>query len=98
MPANKKLTHVIAGRTITGTSQADGICTLTLDDGSTLQIKVASSDSNTGSTGGKIAKVREDGPAFHLDLEGGTSIDLTLANPGNSVALRDKNHKVEYMG
>ena len=98
MPANKKLTHLLAGRTIQSAMPADGSLTLTLDDGSTLVIKTAPGTPNTLSTGGKLLKVREDGTELDLDMADGSTEKLTLAEPGNSLAMRDKNHKVEYMG
>ena len=98
MPANKKLTHLIAGRTIQSAVPADGSLSLTLDDGSTLTIKTAPGNSATVPLGGKLLKAREDGTELDLDFADGTSVKLTLADPGNSLAMRDKNHKVEYMG
>ena len=98
MPANKKLTKVIAGRTIQSAVPANGSLTLTLDDGSTLTIKTAPGSPNTVPTGGKLLKAREDGTELDLDFADGSTAKLTLADPGNSLAMRDKNHKVEYMG
>ncbi len=46
MSPNHKLTSVIQGRTIVGTSNADGKMTITFDDGSTMHIKTG--DSSTG--------------------------------------------------
>jgi len=57
--ANHKLTTVIAGRTISGTSHSEGKTPLTFDDGSQMTIKTAPSNANQGSTGGKVAKVRQ---------------------------------------
>ena len=98
MPANKKLTKVIVGRTIQSAVPADRSLTLTLDDGSTLAIKTAPGNPNTVPTGGKLLKAREDGSELDLDFADGSTVKLTLADPGNSLAMRDKNHKVEYMG
>ena len=37
-------------------------------------------------------------PSFKIDFEDGSSATLCLADPGSSVAVRDKNHAVEYLG
>ena len=98
MPANKKLTHLLAGRTVQSATPADGSFTLSLDDGSTLTIKTAPGSAASVPTGGKLLKAREDGTELDLDFADGSTVKLTLADPGNSLALRDKDHKVEYMG
>ena len=98
MPANKKLTHLIAGRTIQSAVPADGSLTLTLDDASTLAIRTAPGSAPAVPTGVKLLKAREDGTELDLAFADGSTVKLTLADPGNSLAMRDKNHKVEYMG
>src|SRR5947199_213971 len=98
MPANRKLTKIIAGRTIQSAVPAEGLLTLTLDDESVMVIKTAPGSPNTVPTGSKLLKVREAGPSLNLDLEGGGTIALTLGNPGNGVDLRDKSQKVLYLG
>ena len=98
MPANKKLTHLLASRTIQTATPADGSLVLTLDDGSTLTIKTAPGSAATVPAGGKLLKAREDGTELNLDFADGSTVKLTLAEAGNSLAMRDKAHKVEYMG
>lgn len=44
MTPNHKLTQVIKGRKIVGTSNADGKMTVTFDDGSTMKIKTGAAD------------------------------------------------------
>ena len=96
MHSNQKLTKIIAGRTISGTAQADGLLTITFDDGSTMKVKVAASNTNTAATGGKVAKVRQQGTDLILDLEGGGSVPITTAEATSSVMLRDRTGKLEY--
>ena len=96
MHSNPKLTKVIAGRTISGTSQADGALVITFDDGSTMKIKTAPSKSNSAVTGGKVVKVRQEGSSLSLDLDGGGSVLIQTAEATSSVMLRDKNGKMEY--
>ncbi len=59
MRANQKLTHLIAGCSISGINQAGDVLTVTLDDGSVLTIKTAPSNTNAAATSsGKISWVR----------------------------------------
>ena len=48
--------------------------------------------------GGKIKAVQEDGAEFRLQLEDGSTIRVELADPGSSIAVRDNNNQVEYLG
>jgi len=48
--------------------------------------------------GGKIRAVQEDGPDFNLQFEDGSTVTLKLVDPGSSVAVRDQNNRVEYLG
>ena len=94
--SNQKLTHIIAGRTISGTSQADGLLTITFDDGSVMKIKTAATNTNSAATGGKVAKVRQGGTELDFDLEGGATVTIQTAEATSSVMLRDKAGKLEY--
>jgi hypothetical protein len=42
--------------------------------------------------------VHETKAEFKIELEDGSSATLCLADPGSSVAVRDKNNAVEYLG
>ncbi len=94
--SNQKLTKIIAGRTISGTSQADGLLTITFDDGSVMKIKSAASSTNSAATGGKIAKVRQGGTELNFDLEGGSTVTIQTAEATSSVLLRDKAGRLAY--
>jgi len=97
MAANHKLTKLLSGRTISGTSQsADHVLTVTFTDGSTLTVKTAPASTNTAATGGTIDKVRQQGVELDLDLKGGGSLAITTAEATSSVMLRDKDGKLEY--
>jgi hypothetical protein len=48
--------------------------------------------------GGTIKAVLEDGVEFKLQSEDDSTIRIELADPGASVAVRDKNNEVEYLG
>jgi hypothetical protein len=48
--------------------------------------------------GGKVKSVHEAKADFKIEFEDGSSLTFCLANPGSSVAVRDKNNTVEYLG
>jgi hypothetical protein len=48
--------------------------------------------------GGKVKSVQEDRTEFQIEFEDGSCVTLCLADPGSSVAVRDKNNVVEYLG
>jgi hypothetical protein len=48
--------------------------------------------------GGKIKSVHEAKADFKIEFEDGSSATFCLADPGSSVAVRDKNNAVEYLG
>ena len=96
MQLNRKLTNVLKGRTIQSESGDAGSLTITFDDQSTLKLKVAGQA--TVAVGAKVKAVHESGELFQLDVEGGPGVQVRLADPGSSVALRDKAGVVEYLG
>jgi hypothetical protein len=67
-----------------------------IDDESTLKLRVASQA--TVRVGAKVDAVHEAGEHFQVDLEEGPSVQVQLADPGSSVALRDKSGAVQYLG
>ena len=96
MQLNRKLSKILKGRTIRSESGDEGNVVLTFDDGSILRLKVAGQASVAA--GGKVKAAHESGADFRLDLENGPSVQVRLADPGSSVALRDRNGTVEYLG
>ena len=94
--SNLKLTKVIAGRTISNTSEVDSLLIITFDDGSVMKIKTAASNTNSAATGGKVQKVRQQGTELDFDLEGGTTVTIQTAEATSSVMVRDKAGKLEY--
>jgi hypothetical protein len=96
MPRNQKLTKVLAGRTIkVATIEPSGVLVL-FDDQSSMKIKTAGAPEV--SPGGKIRSVHEAKAEFKIEFEDGSSATFCLVDPGSSVAVRDKNHAVEYLG
>ena len=66
------------------------------DDQSRMKIKTAGPA--TIPAGGKVKFVNETKAEFKIDFEGGSSATLYLVDPGSSVAVRDKDNAVEYLG
>jgi hypothetical protein len=48
--------------------------------------------------GGKVKSVHEAKAEFKIEFEDGSSTTFNLADRGSSVAVRDKNNAVEYVG
>jgi hypothetical protein len=96
MPRNQRLTKVIAGRTVKVATVEPGGVLVLFDDQSNMKIKTAGPA--TIPPGGKIKSVHEAKADFKIEFEDGSSATFCLANPGSSVAVRDKNNAVEYLG
>ena len=95
MTSNHKLTQLIKGRTVSGTSNAGDVLTVSFDDGSKMTVQTAGS-SNSAATGGTIKAVRQEGTTLALDFEAGGTQEITLAEETSSVMVRDKNGVMEY--
>ena len=96
MPRNQKLTKVIAGRTVKAATVEPGGVLVLFDDESRMKIKTAGPA--TVPPGGKVKCIHESRAEFKIEFEDGSSATLCLADPGSSVAVRDKNNAVEYLG
>jgi hypothetical protein len=96
MPRNQKLTKVIAGRTVKVATVEPGAVLVLFDDESRMKIKTAAPA--TIAPGGKVKSVYEARAEFKIQFEDGSTATLRLADPGSSVAVRDKNNVVEYLG
>ena len=96
MQRNHKLTKVIAGRTIKAVTTEAGSVLALFDDQSNMKIKTAGPA--TIPPGGKVKSVYEARTDFKIEFEDGSSATFCLADPGSSVAVRDKNNAVEYLG
>jgi hypothetical protein len=96
MPRNQKLTKVIAGRTVKVATVEPGAVLVLFDDQSNMKIKTAGAAAV--SPGGKVKFVHEAKAELKIEFEEGSSVAFCLADPGSSVAVRDKNNAVEYLG
>jgi hypothetical protein len=96
MPRNQKLTKVIAGRTIKAATIEPGGVLFLFDDQSSMKIKTTTAPAL--SPGGKIKSVHEAKAELKIEFEDGSTATVQLADPGSSVAVRDRNNVVEYLG
>ena len=96
MPRNQKLTKVITGRTVKVATVEPGGVLVVFDDESRMKIKIAGPATIPPS--GKVKSVHEAKTDFKIEFEDGSSATFCLADPGSSVAVRDKNNTVEYLG
>ena len=96
MPRNQKLTKVIAGRTIKAVTTESGSVSVLFDDQSSMTIKTAGAAAVSPRS--KVKSVHEAKADFKIEFEDGSSATFCLADPGSSVAVRDKNNAVEYLG
>jgi hypothetical protein len=97
MPRNHKLTAVVAGRCVHSTAGGPAKLVIVFDDQSTMTMKIAGSTAIIP-TGAKVKAVLEDGDRCTLQFDDGSSVTVKLANPGASVAVRDRSNAVEYLG
>ena len=96
MAANHKLTTILKGRTLSGTSQSGGEMSVSFTDGSKLTIKTAPTNTNSASTGGTVKAVRQADTTLSLDFENGGTLEITTAEATSSVMVRDSSHVMEY--
>ncbi len=95
MASNHKLTGIIKGRTIQRTQNQGGALLISFTDGSSMKVKTGG-NSNSASTGGTIAAVRQQDTTLDLDFVGGGTMEIALAEATSSVMLRDKDGLMEY--
>ena len=95
MTSNHKLTGVLQGRTINGTSNSGDTMTIYFTDGSSMAVQTAGS-SNSASSGGTVQAVRQQGTTLELAFEGGGTMEVPLAEETSSVMVRDKGGAMEY--
>jgi len=95
MASNHKLTSLIQGRTIAGTSNQSNALTLSFSDGSKMTVQTAGS-SNSASTGGTVKAVRQQGTTLSLDMESGSTLEIPTAEETSSVMVRAADGAMEY--
>ena len=95
MASNHKLTSLIQGRTIAGTSNQNNALTISFTDNSKRTVQTAGS-SNSAVTGGTVKAVRQQGTTLSLDMEGGSTLDIPTAEETSSVMVRSADGTMEY--
>jgi hypothetical protein len=96
MRRNQKLTKVIAGRTVKVATTKPGSVLILFDDQSSMKIKT--SGTTAVLPGGKVKAIHEAKAEFRIEFEDGSTSTFCLADPGSSVAVRNKYNAVEYLG
>jgi len=61
-------------------------------------MKIKTTRAGAASPGSKVKSVHEAQADFRIEFEDGSNVTFCLANPGSSVAVRDKNNAVECLG
>ena len=98
MKINEKLTKIIGGRTIKVVSKEEGLVVIGFDDFSTMRVKITGGPTMNMLGEGRIESALEEGAELALLSEDGRTAILTIAEPGSSVSVQDKNGEVRYEG
>jgi hypothetical protein len=98
MAVNHKLTNVIKGRVIIASEATLTCVRITFKEDSTMKVKTLDPPAQRVAEGVQVREVSENGTEFVIGCDDDTTIDLTLAEPGNSVTVQDKTGAVEYLG
>lgn len=98
MSRNQKLTAVIKGRAIAELDWDSATALLHLGDGSVLRIRTPAPPASNAppSRLGTVRAVRQSLDSIAFDLEGGSTLQLSLADATSSVMLRDAKGALEY--
>jgi len=92
---NRKLTPIIAGRSVKSVLQDEAALHIEFEDGSVMKIKNGAPFTDT-ITGKKVKAIRQKAIEFNLDFSDGTSAEIILAEETSSVMLRRGTGELEY--
>jgi hypothetical protein len=98
MAVNHKLTHVVKDRVVQNFQLNASELLIVFVDGSTMKINIPESNSPPLREGAQIRQISEDQAKLLFECEDDSTLDLTVVDPGSSVAVRDKTYQVEYLG
>ena len=98
MAVNNKLTHAIKDRAVQNFQVNGPELLISFVDGSTMTVTIAECNSPPLHEGARIRQISEDEAMILFEFEDERTLDVTIADPGNSVIVRDKNGQVEYFG
>ena len=96
MARNRKLTPIIAGRTIRSIEQTDKLLSIHFGDESIMKIKVSEPIEIDTLTDHTVKSIRQKGTTMHFDFTDDSSATITLAEATSSVMLRDAQGVMEY--
>lgn len=96
MALNRKLTPILAGRTIQTVSPSEKGVDVTFSDGPVAHVKTAKPVSADELLNHTVKKVRQRDDVMNLDFADGSSAEIKLAEATSSVMLRDRDNKLEY--
>ena len=96
MPLNRKLTPLIAGRTIRSADQRDNVLSVSFTDHSVMKIKTTASGPIEILPDRTVKAVRQKGDVLNLDFDDNSTVEIKLAEPTSSVMLRDGQGTLEY--
>jgi hypothetical protein len=97
MAVNLKLTHATKDRVVEYFQLNGSVLLINFVDGSKM-VKIAECNSPPLHEGARIRQISEDQTKLLFECEDDSTLDVTIVDPGNSVILRDKNSRVEYLG
>ena len=98
MAVNLKLTHAVKDRVVQSFQVNGSELIVRFVDASTMTVKIAECNSPPLPEGARIRQISEDQVKLVIECEDGVTFDVRLVDPGSSVAVRDKNDMVEYLG
>jgi len=98
MAVNHKLTHVVKDRVVQSFELNASELLIGFVDGSSMKVRIVEFNSPPLLEGARIRQISETLAKLVIECEDDSAIDVTLANPGSSVAVRDKTYQVEYLG
>jgi hypothetical protein len=98
MAVNHKLTHVVKDRVVQNFQLNASELLISFVDASTMKVKIVESNSPPLREGTRFRQISEDRAKLVIECEDDSTLDVTVVDPGSSVAVRDKTYQVEYLG
>ena len=98
MAVNLRLTHAVKDRVVQNFQVKGSELLIRFVDGSMMTVTIAECNSLPLHEGARIRQISEDETTLFFECEDESTLDVTIVDPGNSVIVRDKNNRVEYLG
>jgi len=95
MTFNHKLTALLNGRSISGTASLNATTTIGFADGSRMTVRTTG-EANSGSAGGIVQGVRQEGRELNLDFADGGTLTMQTEAATASVIVRSDAGAMEY--